>query len=47
MLSVKEIFKEVKRGVFIEHVKETIYTDISLCTDNSLYGTVDKDLYIK
>ena len=42
MLSVKEIYKEVKRGVFIEQVKETIYTDISISTDNSLYGTVDK-----
>ena len=42
MLSVKEIYKEVKRGVFIEQVKETIYTDISISTDNSLYGTIDK-----
>ena len=42
MLSVKEIYKEVKRGVFIEQVKETIYTDVSISTDNSLYGIVDK-----
>ena len=42
MLSVKEVYKEVKRGVFIEQVKETIYTDVSISTDNSLYGTVDK-----
>tara|TARA_B100000795_G_C22806145_1_gene444988 strand:+ start:5444 stop:10042 length:4599 start_codon:yes stop_codon:yes gene_type:complete len=42
MLNVKEVYKEVKRGVFIEQVKETIYTDISISTDNSLYGTVDK-----
>jgi len=42
MLNVKEVYKEVKKGVFIEQVKETIYTDISISTDNSLYGTVDK-----
>lgn len=42
MLNVKEIYKEVKRGVFIEQVKETVYTDVSISTDNSLYGTVDK-----
>ena len=42
MLNVKDVYKEVKRGVFIEQVKETIYTDVSISTDNSLYGTVDK-----
>ena len=42
MLNVKEIFKEVKKGVFTEQVKETIYSDVSIVTDNSLYGTIDK-----
>jgi len=45
MLNVKEVYKEVKKGVFIEQIKETIYTDISISTDNSLYGTIDK-IYI-
>jgi DNA-directed RNA polymerase II subunit RPB2 len=42
MLNVKDVYKEVKKGVFIEQVKETIYTDISMTTDNSLFGIVDK-----
>ena len=42
MLNVKEIFKEVKKGVFTEQVKETVYSDVSIVTDNSLYGTIDK-----
>ena len=37
-----DVYKEVKKGVFIEQVKETIYTDISITTDNSLFGTIDK-----
>jgi len=45
MLNIKEVYKEVKKGVFIEQVKEVIYTDVSISTDNSLYGTVDK-IYI-
>jgi len=45
MLNVKEIYKQVKKGVFIEQVKETIYSDVSITTDNSLFGTVDK-IYI-
>lgn len=42
MLNVKEIYKEVKKGVFIEQVKEIIYSDVSITTDNSLYGIIDK-----
>ena len=42
MVSVKDIFKQVKKGVFIEQVKETIYTDISLTSDDSYYGIINK-----
>jgi len=42
MLSVKEIYKQVKKGVFIEQIKETIYSDVSITTDNSLFGIIDK-----
>lgn len=42
MINVREVYKEVKRGVFIEQVKEVIYADISMTTDNSLFGIVDK-----
>ena len=42
MLSVKYVYKEVKKGVFTELVKEIIYTDCSITTDNSLFGKVDK-----
>ena len=42
MLSEKYVYKEVKKGVFIELVKEIIYTDCSITTDNSLFGKVDK-----
>jgi DNA-directed RNA polymerase II subunit RPB2 len=45
ILNVRDVFKEVKKGVFTEFVKETIYTDVSLTTDNSLYGTVNKVFY--
>lgn len=42
MVKETDVFKEIKRGVFIEQVKETIYTDMSITTDNSLYGKIDK-----
>jgi len=42
MINVKEIYKQVNKGIFIEQVKETIYSDVSITTDNSLFGTVDK-----
>jgi len=42
MLNVKEIYKEVKKGVFMEYEKEFIYTDVSITTDNTLYGIVNK-----
>ena len=45
MLNVKEVYYERKKGVFTIQEKKTIYTDISISTDNSLYGTVD-DVYI-
>ena len=38
-------YTEVKNGVFMDQKKEYIYTDVSISTDNSLYGTVD-DIYI-
>ena len=42
MLNVREVMKEYKNGVFTDVKKEIIYTDISLSTDNSLFGKVDK-----
>ena len=42
MLSEKYVYKQVKKGVFTELVKEVIYTDCSITTDNSLFGKVDK-----
>ena len=42
MINVRDIYKEVKKGVFTEMVKETIYTDVSTVTDNSVYGVVNK-----
>ena len=42
MLNVKDVYKEVKKGVFTELVKELVYTDISLTTDDSVYGIVNK-----
>jgi len=45
MLNVRDTFKEVKKGVFTEYVKETIYTDVSITTDKTLYGIVDKVFY--
>ncbi len=45
MISIMEKYIEVENGVFMEQRKETIYTDVSISTDNSLYGTVD-NIYI-
>jgi DNA-directed RNA polymerase II subunit RPB2 len=45
MLNVKEIYYEHKEGVFTIQKKKTIYKDVSISTDNSLYGKVD-DVYI-
>ena len=42
MVLVKETFKEVKRGVFVEQIKETTYTDVSIVSDESYYGHIDK-----
>ena len=42
MLNVREVMKEYKNGVFTDVKKEMIYTDVSLSTDNSLFGKVDK-----
>jgi len=42
MILVREVLKEVKKGIFIEQVKETTYTDVSLMTDESYYGYIDK-----
>ena len=45
MISIQEKYIEVENGVFMEQRKETVYTDVSISTDNSLYGTVD-NIYI-
>jgi len=42
MICVKEIHKEVKKGVFTEIIKELQYIDVSETTDNSVYGIVNK-----
>ena len=42
MINIREIIKEFKNGVFTDVNKELIYTDVSLSTDNSLFGKVDK-----
>ena len=42
MILVKTSFKEVKRGVFTEMVKEITYSDVSITSDESHYGYVDK-----
>ena len=45
MINIKDIYHEVKKGVFTEFVKDTIYTDVSLTTDDSIYGIVNKVFY--
>ena len=45
MVNVKEIYKQVKKGVFLEYEKEYVYTDVSITTDNTLYGIVNKVYY--
>ena len=42
MINVREVIKEYKNGVFTDVKKETIHTDISISTDNSLFGKVDR-----
>jgi DNA-directed RNA polymerase subunit B' len=42
MINVREVIKEYKNGVFTDVKKELIYTDISMSTDNSLFGKVDR-----
>ena len=42
MINVREVIKEYKNGVFTDVKKELIHTDISLSTDNSLFGKVDR-----
>jgi hypothetical protein len=42
MILIKDVLKEVKRGLFVEQVKETTYTDVSLTSDESYYGKIDK-----
>ena len=45
MLNVKDVYKEIKKGVFTEMVKEIVYTDVSITTDDSINGTVNKVFY--
>ena len=42
MILVKDIYKEIKKGLFIELVKETSYTDVSIISDESYYGYINK-----
>jgi DNA-directed RNA polymerase beta subunit len=42
MINVKEVYKKTTQGLFTEMVKETEYTDVSITTDNSVYGIVNK-----
>jgi DNA-directed RNA polymerase II subunit RPB2 len=42
MINIREIYEPEKRGVFTEMVKKTVYTDVSLVTDEAVYGIVNK-----
>ena len=42
MVLVKDVYKEVKKGLFIEQIKETTYSDVSITSDESYYGHIDK-----
>jgi len=42
MVLIQETLKEIKKGLFIEQIKETVYTDISIMSDESYYGIIDK-----
>jgi len=42
MVLVKEVLIPVKRGLFIENVKDIIYIDQSITSDESYYGYIDK-----
>jgi DNA-directed RNA polymerase beta subunit len=42
MINVREVVKEYKNGVFTDVKKELIHTDVSISTDNSLFGKVDR-----
>jgi len=42
MVLIQETLKEIKKGLFIEQIKETVYTDISIMSDESYYGHIDK-----
>lgn len=42
MINEREVVKEFKNGIFTDVKKELIYTDVSLSTDNSLFGKVDR-----
>jgi len=42
MILIKDIYKEIKKGLFIELVKETSYTDVSIISDESYYGYINK-----
>jgi hypothetical protein len=35
---IKETLKEVKKGVFIEQVKETTYTHVSIVSDDTRWS---------
>jgi DNA-directed RNA polymerase II subunit RPB2 len=45
MMSVRDVYKEVKKGVFTEMSKETVYSDMSITTDDAVYGFVNKVFY--
>ena len=44
MILERETFREVRTGVFVEQIKETTYTDVSITSDDSHYGYID-DIY--
>jgi len=44
MILERETYKEVKNGVFLEQIKETTYTDVSITSDDSHYGYIN-DIY--
>ncbi len=42
MILVKDVIVKVKRGLYEEEEKQTLYKDISISSDESYYGYIDK-----
>ena len=42
MVLVRDVIVKVRRGLYEEEVKQTIYKDVSIVSDESYYGYIDK-----